>query len=88
MYPHMPVNTVDGRMHVDHCIEALRLSLMCYADITPLLIKKSSRLKVGRMADFNVHHKCRNFDKIVDHVDKYGAHIPPLDDEELGDETA
>jgi hypothetical protein len=25
-------------MHVDHCIEALRISLMCHSDPTPYLI--------------------------------------------------
>jgi hypothetical protein len=77
LYPESRPETVFGRMHLDHCIEALRQTIMCYGDITPLLIKEAPELEVGRMADFNVHHKCRNLDKIVEHVDKHGVHIPP-----------
>jgi hypothetical protein len=29
---------VGNRMHVDHCIETLRLALMCFADVTPILM--------------------------------------------------
>jgi len=58
-----------GRMHVDHCIETLRLSLMCYADVTPLLIYVDPNAPIGYRADFNIHHKCRDFDKLVEYVD-------------------
>ena len=57
-----------AREHVDHCIETLRLSLMCYGDITPLFFDLDPNEELGRIADFNVHHKCRNFDSIVDWV--------------------
>jgi Mycotoxin biosynthesis protein UstYa len=63
---------VAVRMHVDHCFEALRLSFMCYSDITPVLIKVDHKAQLGRKADFNVHHKCRNFEKIVNWVDGNG----------------
>lgn len=69
----MPEDLVDpvaGRMHVDHCIETLRLSLMCYGDITPVLIYEDAASAIGRRADFNTHHKCRNFDKIRDFVEE------------------
>jgi Mycotoxin biosynthesis protein UstYa len=58
------------RFHVDHCIETLRLSLMCHGDITPYLhVKHSNEDKLGT-ADFNAKHKCRNFDRIVDDFEK------------------
>ncbi|TRX91266.1 hypothetical protein FHL15_007871 [Xylaria flabelliformis] len=60
-----PVNIVD-RMHADHCIEALRLQLMCNADLTPLLIELDDSNGFGQKADFNVHHKCRNWDKVTE----------------------
>lgn len=60
---------VAGRMHVDHCIETLRLSLMCYADVTPLLVYEDPDAPIGVRADFNVHHKCRKFDKLIEYVD-------------------
>ena len=53
-------------MHVDHCIETLRLSLMCYGDVTPVLLDHRTGHKLMRQLDFNVHHKCRNFDQLVD----------------------
>ncbi|KAI0468331.1 hypothetical protein F4859DRAFT_491262 [Xylaria cf. heliscus] len=60
-----PTNMGD-RMHVDHCIEALRLQLMCNADLTPLLIEVDDSNDFGQKADFNVHHKCRNWDKVTE----------------------
>ncbi|KAI0405639.1 hypothetical protein F4802DRAFT_561352 [Xylaria palmicola] len=56
--------SVADRMHVDHCIEALRLQLVCGADLTPLLIEVADN-DFGQKADFNVHHKCRNWDKVT-----------------------
>jgi hypothetical protein len=53
-----------NRMHVDHCIEALRLALMCHGDMTPLLVAKDPNEPIGRRADFDTHHKCRNFTKL------------------------
>jgi len=60
-----------ARDHVDHCIESLRLSLMCYGDVTPLLMDLDPDELIGRKADFNVHHKCRRFDKIGAWVSHY-----------------
>lgn len=65
-----PEAAVGNRMHVDHCIETLRLSLMCYADVTPMLIKPAKDGGVGD-ADFNTHHKCRNFQNILEWSDEH-----------------
>ncbi|PMB68602.1 hypothetical protein BM221_005182 [Beauveria bassiana] len=70
-------NPVLGRMHVDHCFEALRLSLMCYADITPVLNEHVDNPDFDRKADFNTHHKCRDFQRIADYVEEMGYDIPP-----------
>jgi hypothetical protein len=51
-------------MHVDHCLETLRLTLMCHSDITPLMIIEDPSSPVGGSADFNVHHKCRDFERL------------------------
>ncbi|KAI1166711.1 hypothetical protein F5B18DRAFT_28097 [Nemania serpens] len=56
--------SVGDRMHVDHCIEALRLQLMCAGDVTPLLLKIDPVM--GEIADFNVHHRCRKWERITD----------------------
>ena len=37
---------------------------MCHGDVTPYLIVKEKVEDLG-VADFNAHHKCRRFDKIV-----------------------
>ena len=51
--------------HVDHCIDILRQSTQCNADITPNVFQYSSKVdKI--MARGTVVHECRNFDKIID----------------------
>ncbi|KAF2099796.1 hypothetical protein NA57DRAFT_75301 [Rhizodiscina lignyota] len=62
---------VGDRMHVDHCIETLRLQLMCNGDVTPLLINVDSESPLGSSADFNTHHKCRDWNKLVEWQDKH-----------------
>ncbi|KAL9612137.1 MAG: hypothetical protein Q9167_003253 [Letrouitia subvulpina] len=70
-YPGIPDglsdNPLKNRMHVDHCIESLRIALQCWGDVTPLLIRLGG--PAGAKADFNTHHKCRNFDKIEEWID-------------------
>ncbi|KAG8412277.1 hypothetical protein J3458_014465 [Metarhizium acridum] len=75
LYPAMLQDPETGRTHVDHCIEALRLSLMCAGDITPVLFLHDEASPLGVRADFNVHHKCRTFDKLVDYVKKNGVEL-------------
>lgn len=64
---------VGDRMHVDHCIEALRLQLMCDADLTPLLIEVDESSSFGQKADFNVHHRCRNWEKVTEWQDAHSV---------------
>ncbi|KAG4427682.1 hypothetical protein IFR05_016836, partial [Cadophora sp. M221] len=40
--PELNSTAVGNRMHVDHCIETLRLALMCFADVTPILMFNDS----------------------------------------------
>lgn len=54
-----------SRTHVDHCIETLRLTLMCYSDTTPMLAILDPTHAGGVKADFSSHHKCRNFEKVA-----------------------
>jgi hypothetical protein len=42
---------------------------MCTSDITPVLLERNNYNNLGTSLDFNVHHKCRNFDKIAQYVD-------------------
>ncbi|MCJ1464427.1 hypothetical protein MMC07_003040 [Pseudocyphellaria aurata] len=55
---------VANRMHADHCIETLRKTLMCHADVTPLLILRDDSNPIGDRPDFNLHQKCRDWDAI------------------------
>lgn len=74
-------NPIRARMHTDHCIETLRLALMCYTDITPMLIKVDETRRAGGYLDFDMHRKCRNFEKIVEHIEKVGVDLPPPRDQ-------
>ncbi|TVY38938.1 Cyclochlorotine biosynthesis protein [Lachnellula subtilissima] len=62
---------VGTRMHVDHCIEALRISLMCHGDTTPYLIELDPTQTNGLKADFSPHHKCRDFGNLVKYVQEH-----------------
>jgi hypothetical protein len=39
---------------------------MCNADVTPLLIEVDESSTLGQKSDFNVHHKCRNWEKVTE----------------------
>lgn len=56
--------------HIDHCLESLRLSMMCTADVTPVMIVVDDTAPLGRWVDFTTMHKCRNFWDIRAWVDQ------------------
>ncbi len=49
--------------HLDHCIDALRQSIMCTGDITPNVWQYSPKVQQVRPRSTALH-ECRNFDKI------------------------
>ncbi|KAG8416356.1 hypothetical protein J3459_007841 [Metarhizium acridum] len=51
-------------LHADHCIKILRKSLMCAADVTPMVYLPDEKIKSAYKADFNMRRKCKNFDRI------------------------
>ncbi|KAH9828729.1 uncharacterized protein C8Q71DRAFT_792669 [Rhodofomes roseus] len=53
------------RVHLDHCIELLRQSLMCTADVGLITFNWVGNHRTP-WPDFSTQHRCRNFDKIVD----------------------
>lgn len=59
------------RWHVDHCIETLRMNLMCTADVTPYLIWNDPDGFDGESPSFNTLHKCRKWEPIVDWVKEH-----------------
>jgi len=56
---------IGARMHTDHCIEALRISLMCHGDVTPFMVRVDPGSPVGFEADFSPYHKCVKWDPLV-----------------------
>ncbi|KAF9269955.1 hypothetical protein L218DRAFT_4111 [Marasmius fiardii PR-910] len=65
MYPEYYPLTPEGihTPHMRHCISSLRQSLMCSADVTPIVWQWSERSKAAKERN-DVVHTCRNFDKI------------------------
>lgn len=63
--------------HIDHCVDAIRQSLMCNADITPLTWLWDGERK-QTVAKATVVHSCRRFDKIQEWAAQY--HYPKMMD--------
>ncbi|KAH7324305.1 hypothetical protein B0I35DRAFT_159170 [Stachybotrys elegans] len=59
------VEPEDLRGHLDHCLEILRISLMCQSDIGVYAFKYYEGYD-GHWPDFSTLHTCRNFDAIRD----------------------
>ncbi|KAL0071714.1 hypothetical protein AAF712_000636, partial [Marasmius tenuissimus] len=65
MYPEHYPNTPEGihTPHMRHCISSIRQSLMCSADISPIVWQWSEKSHAAKERS-DVVHTCRNFDKI------------------------
>lgn len=55
----------DLKMHTDHCLEILRLNIMCTADIGVFTLYMIDDDPLP-WPELNSHHVCRNFDAIID----------------------
>ncbi|ETS85646.1 hypothetical protein PFICI_03671 [Pestalotiopsis fici W106-1] len=56
--------------HIDHCVDTIRQSLMCNADISPLTwMWDDERAKI--LAKGTIVHTCRRFDKIQEWASRY-----------------
>lgn len=80
MYPeYYNLTNPTGLMieHRDHCIDTLRQSLMCSADITPISFvwDEEKHMAFGLPASY---HQCRNFSKIQEWA-KQNQMITPFD---------
>lgn len=62
--------------HVDHCIDEIRQSLMCHADIT-LLVSDWIDDYPGPWPNFNVNHNCVNWDSIMQCKMNLRSVLPP-----------
>lgn len=61
-----PEAFVDGHYSVDHahhCMNGIRQSLQCHADVTPQVFQYVPERDMVR-SNFNVLHTCRNFDAV------------------------
>ncbi|KAJ7463822.1 hypothetical protein B0H11DRAFT_2231542 [Mycena galericulata] len=70
-----------GMRHLRHCVGAIRQSLMCYADTTPVVWQWSAELMRVEQRD-DLVHTCRDFDKIQswtrEHSVGRGERMPEL----------
>jgi hypothetical protein len=58
--------TVDGvqlTYRPDHCIEILRMNLMCFSDVNVFTFHPVAG-KEGYWPDYESNHVCRNFEKV------------------------
>lgn len=69
----MLVSDAGARMHVDHCIEHIRLALMCHGDTTPYFTIRDPDAPLGARSDFSPHRKCRDFGSIQSFMHKHGV---------------
>lgn len=61
---------------IDHCLEMLRLNLMCQSDIGLITFEKTDE---GIWPDFSTWHTCRKFDKVLDWaMENAVAHDDPM----------
>lgn len=81
------VNITDLNMnHLDHCIDSMRQSFMCSADISPIFWKWDEE-KHRSIGQLEVFHTCRDYNAIREWAIEHEAkqfdtftHVPdPLD---------
>ncbi|KAG2127965.1 hypothetical protein DEU56DRAFT_915576 [Suillus clintonianus] len=62
------------RMHLDHCIEMIRQTIMCNADVTMITWDWVQGHKIP-YPNFNTRHQCRDYEKILDWASMHAVHI-------------
>lgn len=74
-----------GVHHIDHCVDAIRQSLMCTVDVSVLTWEWSEE-RLEHFEKATVLHTCRNFDKVRawahDHMvmEPFDSHFRELND--------
>lgn len=71
---------VDNREHADHCIESLRIALMCHGDTTPCFNILDPDVPLGARGDISPQRKCRNFEQLQSWVIENRVNNPLTDD--------
>ncbi|QKX64823.1 uncharacterized protein TRUGW13939_11999 [Talaromyces rugulosus] len=69
-------DTHPWRMHIEHCIDALREAIMCRAEVAPIPMEFNAKYRMARPAFVAVEHTCRNFTQIRDFMSQYKATQP------------
>ncbi|KAF8991800.1 hypothetical protein BDQ17DRAFT_1254546, partial [Cyathus striatus] len=64
-YPDMRMGTPRSDVHIGHCIDAIRQSLMCSADISTIVWQWDDTQRNNTFRG-GVAHKCKKFEKIQD----------------------
>ncbi|KAF5328245.1 hypothetical protein D9619_013402 [Psilocybe cf. subviscida] len=64
-YPAQRLGTLENNMHVSHCVDSIRQSLMCSADISTVVWQWDATQQNNTFRG-GVAHKCRNFGMIQD----------------------
>ena len=61
-------STASSLISLDHCIEVIRLDMMCQADVTPYFVIDAApgHTPEALRIDFSVFKKCRDFGRIKD----------------------
>jgi len=67
-------------MSLDHCIDAIRLSLMCSGDMTLIPIRWSNN-RGAPLHDFENLHTCRDYDSLRAWAVRRNAYTPGLREE-------
>lgn len=62
----------------DHCIEMIRKTIMCNADVTMITWDWVQGHK-DPWPDFNTRHQCRNYEKIMDWAVKHAVQFDESD---------
>ena len=70
--------------HIRHCIDLLRLSLMCRPDTTVEVKNK----ELGGVTGFGTEHRCRDWSQLMEWTSKWEAYMPdPRQDNATSEST-
>ncbi|KAG0698829.1 hypothetical protein DFH29DRAFT_809852, partial [Suillus ampliporus] len=65
----------DFRVHLSHCIKMLRQIIMCRGDMTMITYDWVKGAQ-DPFPNFNIPHRCRNFEKVLEWVDEHRVFVP------------
>ncbi|KAJ6142743.1 hypothetical protein N7471_002196 [Penicillium samsonianum] len=62
-YPNLDLSPHGTKIHIDHCLDYLRQSIQCGADMTPVVLYYEPAINMS-LPNFEQVHTCRNWDKL------------------------